>query len=134
MKSTRHFQDTIKAYLDKRASEDGLFAVSYAKTTKNMDDCIIYILNEVEESGCNGFTDDEIYSMAVHYYDEDGIAAGKPLSCHVVVNHTVELTAEEKEEARREAMKIATSEAYAKMKHTKGKNRKTEVSNSQTLF
>ncbi|MBP9481471.1 MAG: hypothetical protein KBF15_08460, partial [Parabacteroides sp.] len=40
----------------------------YSKPEKNIDDCVTYILNEVKKSGCNGFADDEIYSMAVHYY------------------------------------------------------------------
>jgi len=71
MKSTEHFKNTIKAYLDKRANEDELFAISYAKGNKNLDDCVTFILNEVKKSGCNGFADDEIYSMAVHYFDEE---------------------------------------------------------------
>ena len=29
-----------------------------------------FILNEVQKSGCCGFADDEIYSMAVHCYEE----------------------------------------------------------------
>ena len=37
----------------------------------------------------NGFDDDEIYSMAMHYYDEDDIEIGKPISCKVMVNHHV---------------------------------------------
>jgi len=133
MKSTEHFKNTIKAYLDKRANDVELFAVAYAKTNKNINDCINYILNTVQKSGCNGFADDEIYSMAVHYYDEDNIAAGNPISCHVVVNHTVELTAEEKAEARKEAIQRATNEAYAKMKQPKN-NRKIEVINQPNLF
>ena len=28
-------------------------------------------------SGCKGFADEEIYSMAVHYYDEDDIEEDK---------------------------------------------------------
>ena len=120
--------------MDKRANEDALFAVTYAKTNKNIDDCITYILNTVQKSGCNGFADDEIYSMAVHYYDEDSIVAGKPMNCHVVVNHTVELTAEEKEEAHREAKQRAMNEAYSKMKQPTNNHRKTEVNNLPTLF
>jgi len=131
MKPTKHFKNTIKAYLDNRASEDKLFAETYAKPNKNIDDCITYILNEVQRSGCNGFADDEIYSMAVHFYDEDSITAGSPVSCNVVVNHTVELTAEEKEEARQEALKRATNEAYSKMTQPKKNNTKTEVSNTK---
>ena len=130
MKSTVNFNNTIKTYLDDRASVDVLFAETYAKPNKNIDDCITYILNEVQRSGCNGFTDDEIYSMAVHYYDEDGIAVGKPINCRIVVNHTVELTAEEKQEARQEAMKRATNEAYAKMQQPKKNGNKPAVSSS----
>ena len=32
-------------------------------------------------------TDDEVWSLAIHYYDEDNIDVGKPISCGVVVNH-----------------------------------------------
>ena len=104
MKSTEHFKMTIQAYLQQRASEDRLFAESYRKEGKNIDDCITYILNEVQRSGCNGFTDGEIYSMAVHYYDEDDVKVGNPVSCQVSVNHIVELTEEEKAEARQRAV------------------------------
>ena len=136
MKGTEHFKNTIKAYLDNRANEDELFAETYAKLNKNIDDCITYILNEVRKSGCNGFSDDEIYSMAVHYYDEDSIKAGNPINCQVVVNHTVELTAEEKEKARQEAMKRATNEAYSKLTQPKKNGNKAAVSNyiKQNLF
>ena len=104
MKSTEHFKRTIQAYLQQRASEDRLFAESYRKEGKNIDDCITYILNEVQRSGCNGFTDGEIYSMAVHYDDEDDVEVGNPVSCQVSVNHIVELTEEEKAEARQRAV------------------------------
>ena len=95
MKGTEHFKQTVKAYLDGRAQTDELFAVSYAKENKNLDDCITFILNQVKASGCCGMTDDEVWSLAVHYYDEDNIDVGKPISCGVVVNHKVELTEEE---------------------------------------
>ena len=136
MKSTEHFKNTIKAYLDKRVSEDALFALSYYKTNKNLDDCIIYILNTVKKSGCNGFTDDEIYSMAVHYYDEDNIETGKNINCSVVVNHTVELTAEEKEQARKGAIQQVHDEVYSKMKQPLRKPQANQISvnNQLNLF
>ncbi len=31
--------------------------------------------DEVRQSGCNGFADEEIYSMALHYYDEEDMIA-----------------------------------------------------------
>lgn len=70
--------------------------------------------------------DEEIYSMALHYYDEEDIDIGKPVSCKVVVNHTVELTEEEKAEARRNAIRKAESEAYAKLAKAKSKPKKIE--------
>ena len=48
MKGTEHFKQTIKEYLDGRAQTDELFAVSYAKENKNLDDCITFILNQVK--------------------------------------------------------------------------------------
>ncbi|MCM0721260.1 MULTISPECIES: PcfK-like family protein [Bacteroidales] len=105
MKTTDHFKRTIQTYLEQRAAEDALFAKNYRNTAKNIDDCVTYILNYVQKSGCNGFTDGEIYGQAVHYYDENEIEVGKPVNCQVVVNHVVELTAEEKAEARQNAIR-----------------------------
>ena len=104
MKTTDHFKNTIKSYLDKRAQEDPLFAEKYSNEKKNINDCVTYILNTVQKTGCNGFTDDEVYGMAVHYYDEESVDIGKEISCRVAVNHTVELTEEEKKEARQKAI------------------------------
>ena len=116
MKATDYFKQTIQSYLQRRAQEDELFAPRYANPKKNIDDCITFILNYVKQSGCNVFADDEIYSLALHYYDEDDIDIGKPLTnCKVVVNHTIELSEAEKAEARRQAMQKATDEAYRKM-------------------
>lgn len=66
--------DTIKAYLDNRAASDPLFAAAYAKPGKNLDECFRYILGEARKRGsavC--MTDDEVFGLAVHYYDEDDI-------------------------------------------------------------
>lgn len=108
MKGTEHFKQAIKAYLDERAKTDELFAVSYAKENKNLDDCVTFILNQAmaicKEGGC-GMTDDEVYSLGVHYYDEDDIEVGKAVNCGVIVNHRVELSPEEQAEARENALK-----------------------------
>ena len=104
MSGTEHFTRTISEYLNLRAATDPLFAPNLAKLHKNIEDCITYILKQVQQSGCNGFEDDEIYSMAVHYYDEDDLEMGSHVACHVVVNHTIVLTEEEKAEARKQAI------------------------------
>jgi hypothetical protein len=136
MKGADYFKKDIQAYLEQRAANDELFAPVYANPDKNIDDCITYILNTVKASGCNGFTDDEIYSMAIHYYDEPDIKVGSRSNCHVVVNHTVELTEEEKEQARKDALQRATNEAYSKMtaRANKPTAKKTECSTQTSLF
>ena len=134
-KATDYFKQTIQSYLQRRAQEDELFAPRYANPKKNIDDCITFILNYVKQSGCNGFADDEIYSLAMHYYDEDDIDIGKPLTnCKVVVNHTIVLTEEEKAEARRQAMQKATDESYRKITQGKNKTKKTETTTQSSLF
>ena len=74
--------------------------------------------------------------MAVHYYDEIDIEVGKPISGHIVVNHTVVLTEEEKEEARKEAMQRAEKEAYNKMMQPKKRVsiKQTTATNQLSLF
>lgn len=121
MKVSAPFKNAIQSYLEQRAEYDELFARSYRNPLKNIEDCITYILNEVQKSGYNGFDDDEVFSMAVHYYDEADIEIGKPIDCKVVVNHHVELTEEEKAQARRDAIKRAEDEAYAKLKQQREK-------------
>ena len=137
MKSTEHFKKTILAYLEKRALEDQLFAAAYQKPGKDIEDCITYILNEVKKSGCNGFADEEIYSMAVHYYDEDNIKAGQRPDCQVIVNHTVELTEEEKAEARQRAV-LQYQEAERKKLENRHKKaaakQETNVQPSHSIF
>jgi hypothetical protein len=136
MKSTEHFKQTVRDYLEQRASEDELFAVTYAKPNKNMEDCITYILNTVRKTGCNGFTDSEIYAMAVHYYDEDHLEVGKNSDCRVIVNHTVELTEAEKEQARQDAIRKAQDEAYRQLtkRPPKPSTKPIAVPNQRSLF
>ncbi len=121
MKVSVPFKNAIQSYLEQRAEYDELFARSYRNPLKNIEDCITYILNYVQKSGCNGFDDDEIFGQAVHYYDEADIEIGKPIECKVVVNHHVELTEEEKAQARKDAIKRAEDEAYAKLKQQREK-------------
>ena len=123
MKATEHFKQTIKAYLDERAKNDELFAVSYAKENKNMDDCVTFILNQVKRSKCMGLTDEEVYSLAVHFFDEDDIEIGNPIACNVIVNHTVELTEEEKAQARQDALKEYQAEQLRKIQKRANKSK-----------
>ena len=126
-KVSNTFKKVIKAYLDKRAAEDALFAKTYAKENKNLDECCNYILQQVKKSGCCGFADDEIYNMAIHYYDEDDIKDVKPVAAaKIVVNHTVELSDEEKAEAKEKAKADYEKEQLAKLKEEERKREEKE--------
>ena len=125
-KGTMAFADTIRHYLEKRAENDVLFAVKFANPSKSVEDCVTYIINEVKKSGCNGFTDDEIFGKAVHYFEESEIEVGNPINCKVVVNHTVELTEEEKEQARQDAIAKLRDEEASKMRRPSQSKKATE--------
>lgn len=71
--STEHFKEVIKAYLDKRAEQDELFKATYAKQGKSIDECCRYIIQEVRKANRIGFSNAEVFGLAVHYYDEDDI-------------------------------------------------------------
>lgn len=116
MKTSKAFKDTIKSYLDKRAAEDELFAETYKKENKNLDECCNYVMQCAQKGGCAGYSDDEVFGWAVHYYDEDDIKNIKPVTGKVIINKSVELTEEDKAEAKAKGMKEAIAEAKEEAK------------------
>lgn len=111
MQGTEQFKTIIEAHLNDLASKDSLFKKTLSKENKNIDECINYILTEVKESGCNGFSDAEIFNMAVHYYDENNLKIDKEIkSCQVVVNHSVEKS-EKPKTTKTKAKEIVVSES-----------------------
>jgi hypothetical protein len=115
MKTSETFKNVIQKHLQEIAKTDELFAKTLQKPNKNIDDCTTYILNEVQKSGMNGFADEEIFNMAIHYYDEDEIEVGKTISAKVIVNHHVEITPEERAEAKQKAIDQAIREQKEKL-------------------
>lgn len=85
MKGTETFKKVIKEYLDNRAATDELFAKAYDKPGKTIDNCCDFIISEVKKTGRQGFADEEIFGLAVHYYNEDTLEYSKH-QCTVVVN------------------------------------------------
>lgn len=101
----------IKDYLDRRAAEDSQFAEAYAKKGKSIDQCFSYILGEARRKGSSVcMTDEEVFGLAVHYYDEDDIKinsvrGGVRVSARTQTQDTkIVLTEEEKAKAREEAL------------------------------
>lgn len=76
------FTLAIKAYLDGQAATDSAFAVKYANPEKSLDECIKYIFGEVYNTqkperknnvAACAVSREEIYGMALHYYDEETV-------------------------------------------------------------
>lgn len=146
MKGSGSFKNTIKAYLDDRAASDPLFAKTYAKEGKSIDECIDYILTTVRDMRVSAMTDEEVYSLAVHYYDEDKPGKiDKGVSCNVI--HSGRLTEEEEREMRARAAEEYKEQVKADIEHNlkeqqrklrdiiSGKTKAKEESNEQpTLF
>lgn len=73
------FETAIKTYLDSVAEKDELFAKSYKKPNKSIKECCTFLMNEAKKAAKGGSIackDEEIYGLAMHYYDEDDIDVG----------------------------------------------------------
>lgn len=115
------FEKAIKAFLDDKAEKDPAFAEKYRSEKKNITDCCKFIIAEVRKS-CNGkdaaCTDEYVYGLAIHYYDEENIKApASAPSCRVVVPGDVKLTEEDIKEAKEEAIrKLKEQEVQEQMR------------------
>lgn len=105
----RMFEKAVKAFLDDKAEKDPAFAEKYGSEKKNIADCCKFIIAEVRKS-CKGneaaCTDEYVYGLAMHYYDEENIKVPDDApACSVVVPGDVKLTEEDVKEAREEAVR-----------------------------
>lgn len=126
------FEATIQRYLEKFADNDALFGLKYEKGVqdgKTITSCCNWIIDQVRESGRNGFSDAEIFGMAVHYYDEEELKAdgSRKDGCKVVVNRTIELTEEQKAKLRQEALEEYKAKVIAEAREKDAKARAARV-------
>lgn len=136
MQTPTPIKQTIQKYLDERAATDKLFALSYSKKNKNIDECCNYILGEAMKKGMAVFmSDDEVFGMAVHYYDEDNIKINKlPANCTASVGKPVELTEEDKKKANEAAIKRLAEEQHALLRKKATKKKVNNDVQQMTLF
>jgi hypothetical protein len=86
------FQKFIKAYLDKKAEKDEIFAQTYKKPKKSIERCCAYIIQQMAKKAfevkghgrmaiCCGMDADldksPVINYAIHYWDEDDLAIDK---------------------------------------------------------
>ena len=105
MEVTKNFEKVIEAFIEKEKKEDKLFAECVdSQPKKTIKGCVNYILKEVQKSKICGWTDEEIFGMAKHFYDEKELKdPGAVKVGRVVVNHHIDLSESEKEEAKQKA-------------------------------
>lgn len=111
-----HFKSAILDELKMRAFTDSTLAEALVNPKKNIDDCAKYVINTVKKSGGQGFTSDEVYSMAIHYFMEDDIDVGGDTNVKIVIDKEVKLTPEEIEKLKEKARKEVIDEEKAKMR------------------
>ena len=137
MKPSENFKKVIQTFLESKTKQDLVLTQRYNSPSKNLDECVNYILQKVKESGCNGFTDNEVFGMALHYYDEDKLDPITELKdTRVIVNHVVELSEEDKQVAHQIAMNKAVDKHYGKItSQPQAKDKKVAVQAEQaSLF
>lgn len=135
MKGTETFKKTIEDHLNKISKDDPSFAKKLNNKKKSIDKCVTYILNQVKQSGRAGFADEEIFGMAMHYYDEDKVTVGKPItSGSVVVNHSIDLSETEIEEAKNKAKQQVIDEEKARLRHKPKKKNSEKETVEPNLF
>ena len=131
----KSFEEAIKRYLDERAKNDEQFAVSYAKENKSIKECCEYIIGEVRKCGGNvvAKSDEEVYGLAVHYYDEDDIKVSKVATRDARVQAPkYEPTEEDLENAKKAALKRLEEEQLALLRTPKKKKISQETTSVQT--
>ena len=117
MKGTEQFTKVIADYIENRKATDELFREKAEAVNRPIEEIVTFILNTVQKSGCCGFSDDEIYSLATHAAEEANIEIGNAVQvAGVVINHHVELTEEEKAEQKANALKRFQDEELARLR------------------
>ena len=133
-------KERIKDYLDERASKDELFAKSYAKTNKSIDECYDYIVGEArkqcKDSDSVCIPDDVVYGWAVHYYDEDNINVGRGTESKESTE-SKKISEEDKkkvlEEARKKAYKTNKMASNANKKASEAKKNLSDANKRKTV-
>lgn len=128
---SKAFEEVIMAYLRRLAERDETFKQKLENEKKSISECCDFIASEVVKMGVYGLTDAEVFGLAVHYYDEEEVKIDlkNVQEYHAVANHPIELTDEEKAEAKKKALEDYQRQMYNEYLQ---KNKKKEVMKKET--
>ena len=105
---TKYFEQRITEYVESEKKKDDLFRQTVeAKPKKSVKEACRYVIAQVKQSNRCGWDDSEIFAMVKHYYDEDDVKVPKNVSGvqRIVVSGRIDLTDEERREAKEEAVR-----------------------------
>ena len=140
MIGSEFFEQRIKEFIDGQAAKDEAFAAKVNSTKRTVKDCAAWMIEQLaldfKKTGKMGYDDSEIYGMALHFYDEPELKAKGNLSFQglIMSNQSatrkkepkVELTAEERKEARERAKAQYQNEQVAKLRAAEQKKQQDE--------
>lgn len=86
MNGSEKFKIRIENFLKEKSLSDTAFAPMLEKASKNVENCLKYIIAEVRKTGLCAFDDSEIFDMAMKYYTDDTIGIPSEIKCKVMVN------------------------------------------------
>ena len=134
----KDFKETIKEYLEEYSKQDPLFLKKYLSEGKTLDECVSYILALVKKSEINGYTDEQVFKMARHYYNEKDIKVDKVESeaGRIIINKEITLTDEETAALKKEAFNKEVIDKQAKIvaKAKAKAEKEPTVTEQQSLF
>lgn len=90
MKGSEKFKTRIEDFLKEKSQSDTAFAPMLLKASKNLENCLKYIIFEVKKTGECAFDDSEIFDMAVKYYTDDTIGNIPEIKCRVTADQPKE--------------------------------------------
>lgn len=134
----KNLQQAIKTYLDNLATSDSQFAEKYKNPNKTIKECCQYIVGEVRRK-TKGTTavmsDEEVYGMAIHYYDEENIVVRKTPKCSTSTSQ--ELSEKDKKQLREQAEKEYMAQCFADLKQKENEKRQKQAAkrkSEESLF
>ena len=126
----------IGNYLKKRAETDSSVKNNLQKENKSLKECWDYVLGEVAKTmfrsgnfGCAAGDDEDLYALAVHYYDEDDIKIA-PLPTNMRVEAKLDEEKKEEKAAESEPKELPKKEKVKRI----SKSKKDPVDGQISLF
>ena len=126
----------IGNYLKKRADTDPSVKNNLQKENKSLKECWDYVLGEVAKTmyrngkfGCAAGDDEDLYALAVHYYDEDEIKI-EPLPSDMKVEAKMDEEKKEEQAAENEPKEVPKKEKVKRI----SKSKKDPVDGQISLF